>query len=182
MKVVIISSSIRVGRLSHRVALFLERHLQGMGVEAQVLDLKAYDFPLFEQRYIATSDPTDKMVDFVRKFTEADGVIIVSPVYNASFPAALKNIVDFLVGEWQNKPVGVVSVTYGMTPGIQTVQQIQALLLKMGARVAAPCYTVIEAGSAFDESGVPSNAQLTEKFSSAMIRELIWLIDKSIAN
>lgn len=179
MKIAIISSSVRIGRLSHRVAIFLRDYLTAKGVDAQVLDLKEYDFPLFSERFFAMPDPQPKVSDYVARFTDADGVIIVSPVYNASYPAALKNVIDLLVGEWAHKPVAVTSVTYGQTAGIQTAQQLQGLMLKLGARVAAPLYTVVEAEKNFSEDGVPADAPRAEKYVAAMIDELLWLVEKS---
>lgn len=176
----IISSSVRQGRLSHRVALFLQSYISRfVDTRAAVLDLKEYDFPLFTERYPNLESPSKKVVDYVQRFTSADAVVVVSPVYNGSFPAALKNVVDLMVTQWFRKPVLVVSVTYGTTPGIGTVQQLQNLLMKLGARVASPTYTVLRAGEEFSESGVPADGQAAEKYAAAPIEELLWLVDSS---
>ena len=48
-RIAILSSSVRTGRLSHRVALYLQHYLTANELaETEILDLKAYDFPLFE--------------------------------------------------------------------------------------------------------------------------------------
>ncbi len=179
-KIAVISSSVRQGRLSHRVALFLEGHIaRRYGVQTQVLDLLEYDFPLLHERLPYLADPSPAVADYARRLREADGIVVVSPVYNASFPAALKNAVDLLVGEWVHKPVCVVSVTSGGVPGISTVQQLQALMLKLGARVAAPIYTVIKVGEDFAEDGTPRDPATAEKFAAAPLDELIWLVEKT---
>ena len=50
-KIAIISSSVRDGRLSHRVALFLEKFIAGrFDASAELIDLKKYNFPLFNER------------------------------------------------------------------------------------------------------------------------------------
>lgn len=179
-KIEIISSSVRQGRLSHRVALFLQNYLSRFpDTEAGVLDLKEYGFPLFHERYMNMDPAPGPVAEYVGRFREADGIVVVSPVYNGSFPAALKNVVDLLVTDWFRKPVLVVSVTYGNVPGIGTVQQLQALLMKLGARVAAPVYTVIRAGEDFSEAGVPADASTAEKYAAAPVEEFLWLVDKS---
>ena len=179
-KIAVISSSVRDGRLSHRVALFLSELLRKRGdVEVDLVDLREYDFPLFHERLAYMKEPAADVLDFARRITEADGVLVVSPVYNASFPAALKNVVDLLFSEWSRKPVLVVSVTYGPNPGIQTVQQLQALFLKMGARVAAPTYTVLNAATDFAEDGTPADPQRLERYAEAPVREFMWLVGKS---
>ncbi len=172
-KIVVISSSVRTGRLSHRVALFLCRKLG-----AEMVDLLEYDFPLFRERLKYMSEPPAGAADFARSVTEADGVVVVSPVYNADCPAALKNVVDLLVDEWVGKPVLVVSVTSGSNAGISTVQKLQALFLKLGARVAAPLYTVINVEKDFAADGTLVNPDV-ERFGRAPLDEFLWMVEKS---
>jgi NAD(P)H-dependent FMN reductase len=180
-KIVIISSSVRTGRLSHRVALFIQKYIQRNydDIDVSIVDLLEYDFPLFYERLMYMQDPSAALLDYARRIVDADGMVVVAPVYNASFPAALKNAVDVLVSEWVNKPVVVASVTYGAVPGISTVQQLQTLFLKLGARVAAPVYTVINAGGDFAEDGTPRDSAMSEKFAAAPIKEFMWIVDKT---
>lgn len=179
-KIAIISSSVRDGRLSHRVALFLKKHIAGKtGMQTDLIDLKEYGFPLFNERLSMMPAPEAKLVDYARRVSEADGIMIVTPVYNGSFPASLKNAIDVLYVEWDHKPVSIVSVTYGNVPGIATVQSLQALLLKMGARVAGPLYTVTKAGEEFAEDGTPADPATAVKRADPAVNELAWLIEKS---
>ena len=84
-RIAILSASVRTGRLSHRVALYLENYFrQNALADTELLDLKAYDFPLFHERLAMQEHPSDKLIDFTNRFNDADGLIIVSPVYNAS--------------------------------------------------------------------------------------------------
>lgn len=118
-RIAILSASVRTGRLSHRVALYLENYFrQNALADTELLDLKAYDFPLFHERLAMQERPSDMLIDFTNRFNDADGLIIVSPVYNASYPAALKNVIDLYYKEWKHKPVGIVSVTSGKYPAL----------------------------------------------------------------
>lgn len=100
-RIAILSSSVRTGRLSHRVALYLQHYLTANELaETEILDLKAYDFPLFEERFAFLPNPSGKVIDFTERLVAADALIIVTPVYNASFPAALKNVIDLYLQEW----------------------------------------------------------------------------------
>lgn len=177
--IAILSSSVRDGRLSHRVALFLQQYLPAnYPVTTEILDLKEYDFPLFSERLAFQKNPSPEVLDFTERFNKADGIVIVSPVYNAYFPAALKNVIDLYYKEWIRKPVGVVSVTSGMVPGIATVQHVQTLLLKMGAVVAPILYTVINTAKELDESGIPTNKEQAENLAKPMVNDLLWLMEK----
>ena len=118
MKIAIVSSSVRDGRNSHRVALFIKSYVERvLSANAQILDLKEYDFPMFHERVWNMPHPSEALLDYIDRFTSADGIVIVTPVYNGSFPASLKNVIDVIYTQWRHKPCLIVSVTDGKTPG-----------------------------------------------------------------
>lgn len=177
--IVILSSSVRQGRLSQRVALFWKQYLEeNQLASAEILDLKEYDFPLFDERLAFQKNPSDLLLDFTKRFLAGDGLIIVSPVYNGSFPASLKNVMDLYFKEWHRKPVAITSVSSGLVPPISTTQSIQTLLLKLGALVTPVYHTIINAGTAYDEQGVPQNRAEAEMYAKPVIEELLWLMEK----
>ena len=167
---VLISSSVREGRMSDRTALFLKGYAEKRErVSAEILDLKAYGFPFFTERLAFQRNPSPELLDFTERFVRADGVIVVSPVYNASYPAALKNVIDVYVREWVRKPVGVVSVSSGKPPGIATIQQLQALLLKVGAWVVPAMYTVTQVETSFDPEERPAVREQAEAYADPLL-------------
>ncbi|MFZ0283102.1 MAG: NAD(P)H-dependent oxidoreductase [Bacteroidales bacterium] len=100
-KIVIISPSVRNGRNSHKVALYMQNFLREMKLEDnEILDLLKYNFPLFNERLEFQDSPSAAAIDFANKFRSADGVIIITPEYNGGLIASLKNAVDLLTGEW----------------------------------------------------------------------------------
>jgi len=110
MRFLIISSSIREGRLSHRVALFWQSYLARHGITPTLLDLQEKQYPLFSERLKFMPSPPREAVEVSEMVREADAVIIVAPEYNGSFPASLKNVIDLLNDEWRHQPVGISSV------------------------------------------------------------------------
>lgn len=179
-KIAIISSSVRNGRLSHRVALFFRDYLiKHEQVEIDLIDLLEYDFPIFHERLPYLENPSADLLDYARRITEADGIVVVSPVYNASYPAALKNAVDVLMREWRSKPVMVASVSSGSTAGITTAMLVQSLLIRLGARVASPVCTMINTEANFSPEGTPSDPESTERFAKTSVDEFMWLVEKS---
>lgn len=179
-RIAIISSSVRDGRLSHRVALFYKNYLSKRNdTEVDLIDLLEYGFPLFSERLPYMKNPPAAALDYARRIVESDGVIVVSPVYNASYPASLKNAVDLLVGEWAAKPIMVASVSSGTTPGISTASLVQNLFIRMHARVASPVCTITSASTSFSPDGMPANPEMTERYVRPAIDELMWLVEKS---
>ncbi|WP_344439026.1 NADPH-dependent FMN reductase, partial [Actinomadura bangladeshensis] len=55
-----------------------------------------------------------------------DAFVFVTPEYNHSFPAALKNALDYLHAEWQHKAAGFVG--YGTSGGIRAVEQLRQIM------------------------------------------------------
>ena len=58
---------------------------------------------------------------------QADGFVFVTPEYNHSVSAALKNAIDYLAKEWANKPAGFVS--YGGNGGSRAVEHLRPILV-----------------------------------------------------
>lgn len=178
-KIVIISPSVREGRLGHRVSLYIKKYLEENSIaEAEILDLKEYNFPLFDERLVYQKNPTAKLLDFVDRFNKADGVIIVSSVYNYSVPASLKNVIDVLYSEWKRKVVGLVSATMGTTEGMPTTFQIENTLSQMGAFVSPVKFFAINIASEFNEDGTLAEKEKTEKKVKPMVDELMWLVER----
>jgi NAD(P)H-dependent FMN reductase len=92
--IAIISSSIRIGRNSHRVALYLSNYIKSNNLgHVEMLDLYEYQFPLFSERLKYLKNPPEGVLQFAEKIKGADGVIVVTPEYNGGYPAALKNVI-----------------------------------------------------------------------------------------
>jgi NAD(P)H-dependent FMN reductase len=174
----IISSSIRKERASHRVALYLSDLLKTQfNTEAEILDLKQYNFPLFDERLKYLDSPPAGVVEFAEKVRMADGVIIVAPEYNGGYPASLKNAIDLLTDEWRRKPVAFAVVSNGQFGGSQVIFSLQFSLWKIMALTVSPALRISDIGTSFDENGIPADRSQMDKRASATIKELLWHIE-----
>lgn len=176
--IAIISASVRKGRNSHRTALYFKAFIESVNLATvEILDLKAYDFPLFEERLRLFDHPTEKMLEFATKVKEADGVIIVTPEYNGGYPASLKNVVDLLYDEWRRKPVAICTNSGGPFGGTQVITSLQFSLWKIGAWTVPAMFPVPKVQEAFDEHGEPSDKAGMDKRAHVFLNELLWCID-----
>ncbi|MBC5994533.1 NADPH-dependent FMN reductase [Pontibacter cellulosilyticus] len=175
--IAIISSSVRTGRNTHRVALFFEKYISNSKLAtSEILDLKEYNFPIFEERLKHQDDPAKKTLEFADKIKKADGVIIATPEYNGGYPASLKNVVDLLYDEWHRKPIGLVTVSAGAFGGTQVMRAIQFTLWKMHAWVVPAMFPVPKVESNYDEHGNPTDKEGTEKRAHKFLQEMLWCI------
>lgn len=175
-RIALLSASVREGRNSHRVALYLQRALGG-AADVDLLDLAAFRFPVFEERLKFQRDPAPDVVDFARRFAQADGVIIVTPEYNGGYPAGLKNVVDLLVDEWRRKPVALCTVSNGPFGGMQVATSLVLSLWKIKAWVVGAHLPVPKVQEAFNEAGEPVDAEAWAKRTKAFVDELLWAIE-----
>jgi NAD(P)H-dependent FMN reductase len=173
----IISSSVRIGRKSHRVALYFKKYLEENKLATvEILDLSIYNFPLFKERLKYQKSPAAPVMDFAGKIKSSDGIIIITPEYNGGYPASLKNIIDLLYDEWYHKPVAISTVSDGGFGGTQVITSLQFLLWKMHALTVPAMFPVPKVNDAFDENGNPLDDQVFRKRTENFINELFWCI------
>ena len=174
----IISPSVRLGRNSHRVALYLKNYIEENGLaKADIIDLKEYGFPVFEERLRLHPAPSSAMLDFAGRIRNADGVIIVTPEYNGGYPASLKNAIDLLYDEWRRKPVAISTVSDGVFGGTQVITSLQFTLWKIRAWTVPAMFPVPKVIDNLDVEGNPADRATMDKRAAAFINELLWCIE-----
>ena len=173
----IISSSVRIDRMSHRAAMYFQNRLEAHPeFESEILDLKIYNFPIFEERLRFLKNPDQKILDFAAKIKNSDAVLIVTPEYNGSMPASLKNCIDLLYGEWKRKPVGIITCSSGSFGGAQVLGDLQFVLWKIGAHTIPAIFPIPKIQDVFDENGKANDPDAMTKRVEPIIDELMyWL-------
>jgi NAD(P)H-dependent FMN reductase len=176
--IAIISSSIRTGRNSHRVALFFKKYIEENKIATvEILDLLEYNFPLFNERLSKMQEPPQTLIEFSSKIKNADGVIIVTPEYNGGYPASLKNAIDVLYPEWKRKPVAIATASNGTFGGAQVTTSLVFSLWKIGVLLVPAMYPGPKVQEAYDEEGNPTDVAATTKRAKAFVDEISWCID-----
>lgn len=173
----IISSSVRNGRNSHRVALFFKHYLESNNIAtAEIIDLNEYKFPIFEERLSYMENPLPAAVEYAERIKKTDGIIIVTPEYNGGYPPALKNAIDLLYTEWHRKPVAISTCSDGAFGGSQVITSLQFSLWKIRAWTVPAMFPNPKVQDLYDENGVPTNEGV-EKRAKLFINELLWCIE-----
>lgn len=154
-RLLIISTSVRLERRSHGVAAYLAEFATHNGLaEVELFDLKEANFPLFGERLEYLPNPPARAVEFGQAVQNADAVIIVSPEYNMSVPAAAKNAVDFLNREWVGKPVGIAAVSGGSFGARNLWGELSKIMLHLGARPSSTGFFTPSVQKFYSEQGL----------------------------
>lgn len=178
MRIAIISSSVRQGRNSHRVSLFFQNYIKENNLaDVTLLDLKEYDFPVFEERLRFLKEPSDKIIAFADEVKNADGVLIVTPEYNGGYPASLKNVIDLLYAEWKRKPIAIATVSAGPFGGSQVITSLTFSLWKIGALLVPAMFPVAEVEKNYSENGTATDKATSEKRAKQFLEELVWCMN-----
>lgn len=136
LKVGIIVGSTRPGRKAAAVAKWAYDLLKSRkDAEFEIIDIDDYKLPLLDEPVPPLmgqySKPHTKA--WAAKIASMDGFIFVTPEYNHGTSAALKNAIDFLYREWNDKAAGFIG--YGSAGGVRAVENLR---LVMGEIKVAP--------------------------------------------
>ncbi len=173
----ILSSSIRPERKSHRVARYFEFYINGNKLaNTEMLDLRAYEFPLFTNRLNIQKTPAANLVEFSSKIKNSDGIIIVTPEYNGGIPAALKNAIDVLLDEWMKKPIAISTVSSGQLGGSNCMASLQFTLWKLGALTTFKIFPVSKIEENYREDGTPANKPESDALANVFVKDLLAMI------
>ncbi len=127
--IAIILGSTRPGRNGEAVARWVNDLAQKRDdAEFELVDLADYNLPLLDEAYPPSMGQYqhDHTKRWAQKIAEFDGFVFVTAEYNRGIPAALKNAIDYLYAEWNNKAAGFVS--YGGTGGVRAVEHLRGVM------------------------------------------------------
>ncbi|WP_405889590.1 NAD(P)H-dependent oxidoreductase [Streptomyces sp. NBC_00133] len=151
----IILGSTRPGRNEEAVARWVyEVAAQRTDAEFELVDLLDYKLPHLDEVYPPSMGQyvQPHTLSWANKIASFDGYVMVTPEYNHSTSGALKNAIDFLYAEWNNKAVGFVS--YGSAGGTRAVEHLRLIAAELQmadvrAQVALSLFTDFENYSVF---------------------------------
>ncbi|UOQ94795.1 NAD(P)H-dependent oxidoreductase [Halobacillus shinanisalinarum] len=171
--IAIIIGSTRPGRNGEAVAHWVyEIANQRSDAEFEIVDIADYDLPLLDEPKGAASGEYTKphTKAWSKKIDTFDGFIFITPEYNHATSPALKNAIDFLYKEWNNKSAGFVGYgAAGATTAVENLRMIMAELevADVRAQVRLSLFTD------FDNFSELKPAAFQEESANAMIDQVI---------
>lgn len=162
VKILVIPGSLRTGSLNVRLASAAVREIALAGAEPTLISLGDFPLPIYDGDLEEKSGVPKMAVDLKRMIGAHHGVFIVSPEYNSSLPALLKNAIDWVTrvrdgnetfGQvFRERAFAVGAASDGKFGGIRVLMALrQILALGCGATVVPTQMGLSFASQAFDE-------------------------------
>jgi NAD(P)H-dependent FMN reductase len=160
----------RQGRLSEPATRFVFSEVSKRpDMETELIDIRDLRFSI-DDAGEAIKDP-----QFSATMNRADGLILVVPEYNHSFPGLLKHVLDTNLKEYIHKAVGVCGVSAGPFGGARMIQSLLPVLRELGLVTIFWDVYFGNAGKLFD----PATGNITDSAYSRRVKklvdELVWM-------
>lgn len=166
MRIAVIVGSTRPGRRSEAVARWvLDVANTRTDASFELIDLAEVNLPFLDEPVPALFGEYEHAHtrEWASLIAPYDGFVFVTPEYNHSFPAVLKNALDYLYAEWNDKAAGFVGL--GGTGGLRAVEQLRLVLAELKV---ATVRTQVALGRGELEEGLRQHEEL-----NAMLDELV---------
>jgi NAD(P)H-dependent FMN reductase len=176
LRVAVIVGSVREGRQGRAVAdWFLATAAGDTGLDLDVIDLAGTELPLVLPEWGGTPSPeaVAALREVSPRLAAADAFVVVTPEYNHSFPASLKNFIDWHHAEWRAKPVGFVSYG-GLGGGLRAVEQLRLVFAELHATTVRDSVSLHGPWSGLGEDGSPRDAAVCAGAAKGMLGQLGW--------
>ncbi|MEV5352464.1 NADPH-dependent FMN reductase [Streptomyces sp. NPDC086081] len=171
LRVTLVVGSNRHGRFGPVVADWLLDRLRGRDdLVAEVVDVADADLPTSLE---PTPAATAVLSGITPKLARADAFVVLTPEYNHSFPAGLKNLVDWHYAEWRAKPVALVSYG-GLAGGLRAVEHLRQVFAELHAVTVRDTVSFHNAGASFDDRGALRDPSGPDAAAKTMLDQLVW--------
>lgn len=178
MKIQIILGSTRPQRQSEKVGNWvLEQISKNSEIEAEIIDLKDWPLPFYQETSGLTSLKGELSTDLAKKWQEkisqGDAYIVITVEYNHGYSAVIKNALDYAYYEWNNKPIAFVA--YGGTVGgARAVEQLRLVAIELQMAPIRDAIYIPAIWASFDEEGKLKDLDSYNKKLDGMIKQLLW--------
>jgi NAD(P)H-dependent FMN reductase len=175
-KIALFVGSVRRDRQGIKVTRWIEERLKSRNHVVFFIDPLELNLPLLDRMYKETVNPSEKLRDLRNKIKEAEGYLSVTPEYNHSTSAAMKNTLDYFLEEYYFKPSAIVSYSPGGFGGVNAAQHLRLIFAELGAPSISSSFPISRVQDVFDEHG----KLMDERYNKRVIQflaEFEWYIE-----
>jgi chromate reductase len=182
LKILVIPGSLRTGSLNARLAAVVAHELALSGAEITRISLSDFPLPIYDGDFQAKSGVPKHAVNLKRMIGAHHGVVIVTPEYNSSVPALVKNTIDWVsrvqdAGEtrgqvFRERAFAIAAASGGRLGGTRALAALRLILSACHATVIPNQLALSFADQAYDEMDhlkLPADIEALK----ALVRQLI---------
>lgn len=178
LSVAVIVGSVRGGRIGPAVTDWFVGHVgHRTDIALDVIDVADVDLPVampgWDGTPAASAQSRTALAEVSPRLAAADAFVVVTPEYNHSFPASLKNLIDWHSTQWQAKPIGFVSYG-GLGGGLRAVEQLRQVFAELHAMTVRDSVSLHGPWSRLGEDGHPLDTAVCEGAAKGMVDQLVW--------
>jgi len=177
MQIEIISGSPRKESVTFRVALHLQQQISSNSPHTvNIIDVREWNFPLLQEVISSPEAAPEHLRPLAKRMFAAQAFILVTPEYNGTYTAALKNLLDHFPKQ-SHKAFGVVTASPGAMGGMRASQQM-LLLIPALFGVACPNMLIVPS---VDKKFAPDGQLIDLGYAKAVetfTREWLWLAER----
>ncbi len=175
-KLLAFAGSTRNGSFNQAILDVAVEGAREAGAEVTLISLADYEMPIFNEDYESEQGIHDNAKAFKELLKSHDGFLIATPEYNSSYPALLKNVIDWASrmeeGEkpleaYKGKVAGIMAASPGGLGGMRAMAALRTLLENIGTMVLPNQRSVAKAGDLVDDSGT-----LTDEKTIKLLKNL----------
>ncbi|MGW0712919.1 NADPH-dependent FMN reductase [Streptomyces sp. NPDC002643] len=171
LRVTVVVGSNRSGRFGPVVAEWLlDRVREHEDFEAEIVDVADIDLPT---TFAPTPEITAQLAAITPKLASAEAFVVLTPEYNHSYPAALKNLIDWHFHEWRAKPVALVSYG-GISGGLRATEHLRQVFAELHATTIRDTVSFHNAHGSFDPTGQLKDTTAPNNAAKLMLDQLAW--------
>lgn len=159
----------------------VRRSVQHGAFEVELLDLRDWPLPDFAEDVATIGDRnnpiySDPLINrWNTKVFEADAYVVITPEYNHSIPAVLKNAMDsvFVSYAFRNKPLAAVGYSAGIAAGTRALQHLSDIAIELEMVPLRNTVLIPYVRSAFDDTTSPFDP-IADVSMTVMLDDLAW--------
>src|ERR1044071_5127718 len=161
LKILVIPGSLRTGSLNAKLAATVALELAQAGAEVTRISLSDFPLPIYDGDLQSKSGIPKNAVNLKRMMGSHHGVLIVTPEYNSSVPALVKNTIDWgsrvqdvheTRGQvFRERVFAIASASGGRLGGARALAALRLILSACHAQVIPNQFALSFADDAYDE-------------------------------
>ena len=154
LRVLVLGASLSSTSLNNRLAAFAARLVTEKGARSDVATIEDFDCPFYDHDIEVEAGPPVGAHRFCERLKAADALIVASPEYNASMPAAIKNLIDwvsrFRPQPFNGKQALLMSASPSMVGGNRGLWALRVPFEHLGTRVYPDMFSLAQAHQAWE--------------------------------